>query len=101
MRIIAVDVAKVVAGSSVQVRVGSGKYYGLSLQPDGTNAVDAIVYDNATTESGDIDAARAIATVSENYQFAHPIPFQNGLRVNVTGTNGVAYVYWTRTGKVE
>lgn len=100
MRIVAVDVAKVVAGASVQVRVGTGKYYGLSLNTDGAVVADVIVYDNATTESGDIDAARAAILDSRNYQFAHPIPFNNGLRVNVTGVGAVAYVYWTRTGKI-
>ncbi len=93
----AVDVAKVVAGVSVQIRTGAGKYYGMSLVGDGAVVCDAIVFD-AITDTNDIDAARAPIDHSIHYQSTYPIPFKDGLRVNVTGAGAIAYVYWAKVG---
>lgn len=93
----AVDVKKVIAGASVQVRTGKGKYYGLSLNSDGAVTADVLVFD-AVTDTNDIDAARTVIDGSVHYQFKYPIAFQAGLRVNVTGVGAIAYVHWAKVG---
>jgi len=72
--------------------VGAGYLYGISCKTDGTNAVTFQIYDNATEASGTrIVQDYICATSSANrvcvFGWDPPIPFTNGVFVDITSTD--------------
>ena len=78
------------------IKAAGGLLHGILLCPDGTNAVTAILYDNATAASGTI-LARVITpgTASDLTSFYPALPFSNGLYLDIGGVGSPrAYIYF-------
>jgi len=64
------------------------------LEGDGTNACNVIIYDNATTNSGNVIAKLLIQASGPQcivFSESHGVEALNGLYADVTGT-GAAYI---------
>jgi hypothetical protein len=79
---------------STPVVAGRGILAACIILTDGTNDVVVTVYDNATEASGKILYKLSILGTDRTGGIAHlPVVFDNGVYVDINGTNGSAIVY--------
>jgi len=77
-----------------------GLFYGIAIATDGTNAVTVSIYDNATTNSGNLIVPTFVATTGATDRtksfFVYPaIRYENGIYVDITCAGTVGYeVYY-------
>jgi len=88
---------KKVTASSNGVLSGIYKIVGVRLVA-GSDAATAILYDNASAQSGDevikLSVASANGTDKDNWQERVAPQTTNGISVTLTGTSSVLYIYY-------
>lgn len=74
-----------------------GLLIGLSINTDGTNDAQAILYDNASSASGSVLAKCFISAATGNSTILFPVPIRadNGIYLAHTGTGATAVIWYT------
>ncbi len=83
---------------TTDTQVATGKIFikGLALFPNGSDACNVEIYDEADadkTATKKIASLRALATVSESIIFDDPLVLSEGCYLDINGTGAVAYLY--------
>jgi hypothetical protein len=80
------------------IATGSAELCGVIIKTDGTNNGVVIIYDKAATDCDSGTILFEMTVVGADYRggtvFPIPIASQNGICMDITGTNAVAEVYY-------